>query len=61
MDAAKYLKGLNVEDDFFDVVIVDSSDPVGPAETLFQLEFYQSLEKVLKPNGVVCTQVGCLV
>ena len=25
----------------YDIIIVDSSDPVGPAETLFQPTFYQ--------------------
>lgn len=40
----------------FDVIITDSSDPVGPAESLFGLEYYKLLAKALKPNGVVCCQ-----
>ena len=40
----------------FDVIITDSSDPVGPAESLFGFEYYKLLAKALKPNGVVCCQ-----
>lgn len=59
MDAAVYLKNLK-QDEKYDVIIVDSSDPVGPAESLFQLEFYESLKNALNPDGVVCTQGECL-
>lgn len=44
----------------FDVIIVDSSDPVGPAESLYKQEFYQSMAKALNPGGIVCTQAECL-
>jgi len=44
----------------FDVVIVDSSDPVGPAEKLFSKEFYANAHRILKPGGVLCTQGECL-
>jgi len=40
----------------FDVVITDSSDPFGPAEGLFNLEYYQSLYNVLESGGVFCSQ-----
>jgi spermidine synthase len=40
----------------FDVIITDSSDPVGPAETLFQESYYQLAAKALKPNGILCSQ-----
>ncbi|BBN09535.1 spermidine synthase [Marchantia polymorpha subsp. ruderalis] len=39
-----------------DVIIVDSSDPVGPPEGLFQKPFYESLARALRPGGVACTQ-----
>jgi len=42
------------------VIIVDSSDPVGPAESLFQPEFYESLSKSLNEEGIVCAQGECL-
>lgn len=40
----------------YDVVIVDSSDPVGPGEGLFSAAFYSDVKRALKPGGVVCVQ-----
>lgn len=40
----------------YDVIIVDSSDPVGPGEALFEKPFYQGLMQALKPGGLVATQ-----
>jgi len=40
----------------FDVVIIDSSDPVGPAQVLFTKEFYERVAAILNPNGVVAAQ-----
>ncbi len=40
----------------FDVIITDSSDPEGPAESLFQDSFYQLMKDALRPNGIVCCQ-----
>lgn len=40
----------------FDVIIVDCSDPVGPAESLYTKEFYTSMKKTLAPSGVLCMQ-----
>lgn len=40
----------------FDVVIVDSTDPVGPAEGLFTAEFYRDVYRILKPNGIMIVQ-----
>lgn len=57
-DAAAYLRDNTTER--FDVIIVDSSDPVGPAEVLFRAEFYENMKKSLNPNGIVCTQGECL-
>ena len=37
--------------------LADSSDPVGPAATLYTPEFYQSMSDALTPDGVICTQV----
>ncbi|KAH7301743.1 hypothetical protein KP509_23G040100 [Ceratopteris richardii] len=53
-DGALFLKG--VPDGFYDAIIVDSSDPVGPAQELFETPFFESLARVLRPGGVVCTQ-----
>ncbi|MCL1789920.1 MAG: polyamine aminopropyltransferase [Peptococcaceae bacterium] len=40
----------------FDVVIVDSTDPIGPAEGLFNREFYQNVFHTLRPGGLMVAQ-----
>jgi len=42
----------------FDVVIVDSTDPVGPGAVLFTEAFYRGCHRVLTPGGVLVTQNG---
>nr|AIZ03432.1 spermidine synthase [Mayetiola destructor] len=42
----------------FDVIITDSSDPVGPAESLFQEPYFVLMKNALKPNGIICSQGG---
>jgi len=42
----------------FDVVLVDSSDPVGPSLRLHEEAFYKDLKNCLNPEGVVTTQLG---
>ena len=44
----------------YDAIIVDSSDPVGPAEVLFQRPFFEAMHRALAPGGVVCTQAESL-
>jgi len=43
-------------DETYDVVIIDSTDPVGPAEGLFTENFYQQIQRILKPQGVMVAQ-----
>jgi spermidine synthase len=40
----------------YDLVLVDSTDPVGPAKPLFGAEFYSNVGRVLKDGGVVVSQ-----
>lgn len=42
----------------FDVIIVDSTDPVGPGEVLFTNSFYGQAKRALAPGGVLVTQNG---
>jgi spermidine synthase len=42
----------------FDVILVDSSDPVGPSVILHQRDFYARLKERLKTNGVIAAQAG---
>ncbi|URD97734.1 Spermine/spermidine synthase [Musa troglodytarum] len=53
-DGVAFLK--DVPEGTYDAVIVDSSDPIGPAQELFEKPFFQSVAKALRPGGVVCTQ-----
>jgi spermidine synthase len=40
----------------YDLVIVDSGDPVGPAVPLFGAEFYRNVERILSDEGIVVSQ-----
>lgn len=40
----------------FDVIIVDSTDPIGPAEGLFTANFYQNCRRALHPEGILIHQ-----
>jgi spermidine synthase len=42
----------------FDVIISDSTDPIGPGEILFTNDFYAQCKRILNPGGVVVTQNG---
>mmetsp|Transcript_9793 Transcript_9793/g.21823 ORF Transcript_9793/g.21823 Transcript_9793/m.21823 type:complete len:217 (+) Transcript_9793:439-1089(+) len=44
----------------FDVIITDSSDPVGPASVLFETPFYDAMYDALADGGIVCTQGECI-
>ena len=44
------------ESDSIDLIIVDSTDPVGPAEGLFGAEFYASCHKALRQGGILVQQ-----
>lgn len=39
-----------------DVIIVDSTDPIGPAEGLFSKDFYQDCLVALRPGGLIVQQ-----
>ncbi|KAJ1678005.1 putrescine aminopropyltransferase, partial [Spiromyces aspiralis] len=43
----------------FDVIITDSSDPVGPAESLYQARYYELMKNALREGGIICTQGEC--
>ncbi len=40
----------------YDIIIVDGSDPVGPAEGLFSVEFYTNCFNALKSGGILVAQ-----
>ena len=42
----------------FDVILSDSTDPIGPGEVLFTSPFYEGIKRCLKPGGVFAAQNG---
>lgn len=40
----------------FDVIIIDSTDPIGPAEPLFSSRFYKNVNECLKTDGIMSAQ-----
>ncbi|MDZ4122018.1 MAG: polyamine aminopropyltransferase, partial [Candidatus Cloacimonadaceae bacterium] len=52
-DGIEYLKN---NQDSFDVILVDSTDPVGPAAGLFRKEFFADCHKALKTDGLLSIQ-----
>lgn len=52
-DAIEYMKDKENE---FDIVLIDSTDPMGPGEGLFTEEFYTNVKRSLKKGGIVAAQ-----
>ena len=53
MDGAKWMR----EDrDGYDLIVVDSTDPVGPGKVLFEQPFYKDCRDALRDGGVLVTQ-----
>ena len=53
-DGAEFAAG---QERAYDVILVDSSDPEGPASVLYTPEFYAALKAALTPGGLVCSQM----
>lgn len=53
MDGIEYLKSMEAA---FDVILIDSTDPIGPAKALFAEEFLTDCHRALKPEGILCLQ-----
>ncbi len=54
IDGIQYMADCEAES--IDVIIVDSTDPVGPAEGLFNASFYTSCHKALRHGGILVQQ-----
>ena len=52
-DAIEYIKN---KKDEFDIVLIDSTDPMGPGEGLFTEEFYTNVKNSLKKDGIMVAQ-----
>lgn len=52
-DAAQYIK---TKKNYFDIICVDSTDPIGPGQALFTKEFYHRIAQALTSDGIAVTQ-----
>lgn len=52
-DGVKFMKE---SQETFDVIIVDSSEPIGPATPLFNVDFYKDVSQRMSDNGIVVSQ-----
>ncbi|KAB3532534.1 polyamine aminopropyltransferase [Alkaliphilus pronyensis] len=52
-DGVAYMKG---KSNLYDLIIIDSTDPVGPGEGLFTSEFYTDCFNALTENGILVNQ-----
>ncbi|MBN8532088.1 MAG: polyamine aminopropyltransferase [Alphaproteobacteria bacterium] len=55
MDGAKFVAETEKR---YDVIITDSTDPIGPGEALFTHDYYAQCKRCLKDGGVLVTQNG---
>ena len=53
VDAIDFIKDKKNE---YDIVLIDSTDPMGPGEGLFTEEFYTNVKNSLKDGGIVTAQ-----
>jgi len=53
-DAVEFLR--NAPEGTYDAIIVDSSDPIGPAQELVEKPFFDTIARALRPGGVHCNQ-----
>ncbi len=54
-DGADYVAACK---DRFDLIITDSTDPIGPGEVLFTERYYAAVKSCLAPGGILVTQNG---
>lgn len=54
-DGLKFVKKFK---NYFDIVIIDATEPIGPSIALYQIKFYQDVFSALKKDGIIITQSG---
>lgn len=54
-DGAEFVKKTKKK---YDVILLDTPDPIGPAKSLFRTTFYHDCKKVLNPGGIIIRQTG---
>ena len=53
-DGIDYVK--TSDEEKYDVILLDGTDPVGPGEVLFAQEFFAACKRMLKPGGIMAMQ-----
>lgn len=56
-DGLQFVK--NAQDASYDLILVDSTDPEGPGEGLFTMEFYRDCLRILSDTGILINQHEC--
>lgn len=54
IDGVEYVR--TSTDPPYDVILLDGTDPIGPGEALFGVEFYKACKRMLSPGGVMALQ-----
>jgi spermidine synthase len=54
-DGSKFIESSRAA---YDLVVIDSSDPLGPAQSLFSGDFYAACAQSLRTDGVLVAQCG---
>lgn len=57
-DAAKFVHNISNK---FDIVIMDTTDPIGPSKTLFGANFVQDVYKAMADGGILVRQAGSVI
>lgn len=52
-DGIKFIKG---KENLYDLIIIDSTDPIGPGEGLFSIDFYTDCFNALTEKGILINQ-----
>jgi spermidine synthase len=52
-DGVKFIKNTKEK---FDLILIDSTDPIGPAKPLFNIDFYTDIFNALNDDGIVVSQ-----
>ena len=56
-DASKFIKKNNFKN-YFDLIIADRPDPIGPGKNLFKIKFYKDMKNALSNSGIAVFQNG---
>ena len=56
-DASQFIKNNNFKN-YFDLIIADRPDPIGPGKNLFKIKFYKDIKNALSNSGIAVFQNG---